>query len=445
MFVLIYNQARAQVLNKYGEQVLENVQNTSNLNKPISNATQTALGLKADLTLSNLSNAAMARTNMGAVIGTDIQAYNIYLADLADGLLSANLVENAITTPGTIGEVWTSDGSGSGTWSVPATTIIQVGSGLVITGSGTVADPYIISLPLGGTIGQALTIGTDGVPAWEDTAAPVNTYYLDADGDGFGDINEPIAAVSMPSGYVTDNTDCDDTDRGLYPSVVWYADVDGDGYGDAGSSETGCTPTLANATHDNTDCNDSDASVNAGETEIPDDGIDNDCDGETDEGEIGQLRGGGIVFYVASTPADLDGDGDLDNGLVAAIADQTKVYWGSNGLTGASGAGIGDGGDNTNLIISANGAGTYAASVARAYRGGGYSDWFLPSTVELRMIYNSLASQGIGNFNILTGSWYMSSTESNSSQMFIVAMNSGRSSVDAKSITAHKIRAVRAF
>ena len=36
------------------------------------------------------------------------------------------------------------------------------------------------------------------------------TYYLDADNDGLGDINNPLNACTPPAGYVTDNTDaCD--------------------------------------------------------------------------------------------------------------------------------------------------------------------------------------------------------------------------------------------
>lgn len=43
--------------------------------------------------------------------------------------------------------------------------------------------------------------------------------------------------------------------------------------------------------------------------------------------EIGDFYEGGVVFYLAPTPTDLDGDGDLDNGLVCSIKEQGKVQW----------------------------------------------------------------------------------------------------------------------
>lgn len=57
-----------------------------------------------------------------------------------------------------------------------------------------------------------------------------NIVYLDLDGDGFGDPGESLQTCDSASGYVADNTDCDDTDTAAYPGQTWYRDVDGDGY-----------------------------------------------------------------------------------------------------------------------------------------------------------------------------------------------------------------------
>ncbi len=65
-------------------------------------------------------------------------------------------------------------------------------------------------------------------------------------------------------------------------SVTYYADADGDGYGNSSSSSNACSQPSGYVT-DNTDCDDSNASVHPGGTEVAN-GIDDDCDGTVDEG-----------------------------------------------------------------------------------------------------------------------------------------------------------------
>ncbi len=48
---------------------------------------------------------------------------------------------------------------------------------------------------------------------------PSVTYYLDNDGDGFGDAAVSQTACTAPAGYVLDNTDCDDSNSDMYPNA----------------------------------------------------------------------------------------------------------------------------------------------------------------------------------------------------------------------------------
>ncbi|MFZ1562431.1 MAG: putative metal-binding motif-containing protein, partial [Saprospiraceae bacterium] len=115
------------------------------------------------------------------------------------------------------------------------------------------------------------------------------TYYRDFDGDTFGDPATTIMACTLPVGYVTNNTDCDDIDPLEKPGQVWYKDTDNDSYGQTGASTiTQClrpagykvvTELLASSG----DCNDNNGAIYPGATEVCD-GIDNNCDGTTDEG-----------------------------------------------------------------------------------------------------------------------------------------------------------------
>ncbi len=158
---------------------------------------------------------------------------------------------------------------------------------------------------------------------------------------------------------------------------------------------------------------------------------------------IGVSYGGGKVAYILQSgdPGYVAGQ---QHGLIAAAADQSSAiqwYNGVDSVTGATGTALGTGLANTNTIIAVQGATatSYAAGLARAYNGGGHTDWYLPSQDELNKLY--LNRVVIGGF---AAALYWSSSEGGADYSLYQDFSNGDQGGAFKSSTI-SVRAVRAF
>jgi len=167
------------------------------------------------------------------------------------------------------------------------------------------------------------------------------TYYRDADMDTYGNPLNTADACSQPSGYVSDNTDCDDTDTAINPGAAenctdgFDNDCD-DLIDDADPSAVGCLVCTDNdedgfaveggACGLPVDCNDDDPAINPDAVDLPNNGIDEDCSG-ADSVVDQDIDGDGVTaaegdcddldpFNFPGNPEMCDGHDNNCNGLV---------------------------------------------------------------------------------------------------------------------------------
>jgi len=136
-----------------------------------------------------------------------------------------------------------------------------------------------------------------GAPETCDDQADLNCDgsigYVDADGDGTAacdDCDDADASINPNATEICNGVDddcdfdIDDNDDGLDAStqLAFYLDIDSDGYGNPSAAVVACEAP-AGAVSNANDCNDSLATINPAATEVCDGGIDNDCDGLSDD------------------------------------------------------------------------------------------------------------------------------------------------------------------
>jgi len=163
------------------------------------------------------------------------------------------------------------------------------------------------------------------------------SWYADADGDGFGDVDESVTSCAQPEGYVVDATDCDDINSSINlaaseicngldddcdgvidnaSNAIWYADADDDGFGDAENVlSASCSEQPEGYVSDSSDCDDTNLAIYPTAAEECDD-VDQNCNGLIDDNAIDAP-----LWNI-----DSDGDGFGNSATTLASCNQPEGY-----------------------------------------------------------------------------------------------------------------------
>ena len=149
---------------------------------------------------------------------------------------------------------------------------------------------------------------------------------------------------------------------------------------------------------------------------------------------VGGTYAGGTVFYLSE---------DGQHGLVMTEndIDTCKWYEGTVFLIGTTSYQFGEGSNNTNEIVTAQGSGHYAAKICSDLVLNGYSDWYLPSKDELLKI-----KQANFVFNV-SGKYWSSTEDTYADYAWYTQLGSGMPFIEnvAGKGSSFRVRAIRGF